>query len=136
MIRPIHRAALVGLLAAAFAAPTLAQDAASPQTQGLSVDWSTLLRLRPQIPQLAGYTLRLRRLTLAPGGLVGHHEHTTAPAVIDLLSGEIVEHRDGAPEIIRRAGEFWAEDASVAHWIENRGNEPAALIVADVVPNQ
>jgi quercetin dioxygenase-like cupin family protein len=136
MRRPIHRAALAGLLAAACAAPALAQDTKPRETEGLAMAWSTALKLGPQVPQIEGYTLRVRQLTVAPGGAVGYHRHDSRPTVVHLLSGELVEHRDGMDPITRHAGDFWAEDASVAHWVENRGDEPAVATVSDVVPDE
>lgn len=77
----------------------------------------------------------MRRLTFAPGGVVGYHRHDSRPAIVPVLSGEVVEHREGIEPITRRAGDHWAEDVSVAHWVENRGDEPAAATVSDVMPD-
>ena len=76
--------------------------------------------------------MQLRAIVLEPGAVVGHHSHAKRPVVAYLVSGEYIEHRDGAPEIVHKPGENWLEGAEVAHWSENRGTEPAILINVEV----
>src|SRR5262245_21288098 len=41
-----------------------------------------------------GRTMRARRLTIAPGGVVSWHSHDDRPALIYVLDGEAVEYRN------------------------------------------
>jgi quercetin dioxygenase-like cupin family protein len=85
----------------------------------------------------AGYEnqlLRLRKLTIEPGGVVPWHEHATRPANIYIISGTIEEYRANCKiPIVHMAGEATAEfGAGLAHWWKNTGTEPVELISADI----
>ena len=78
---------------------------------------------------------RLRRLVIEPGGIVPWHSHGDRPALIYVVSGEVVEHASTcAVPIIHRAGEATAETHATAHWWKNTGRTPAILLSADLFP--
>lgn len=79
--------------------------------------------------------LRLRQLTIAPGGIVPWHEHSMRPANIYVLSGTIEEYRSNCSvPIVHKAGEVTAEfGADLAHWWKNTGTEPVVLLSSDIV---
>lgn len=79
--------------------------------------------------------LRLRQLTIAPGGIVPWHEHSMRPANIYVLSGTIEEYRSTCSvPIVHKAGEVTAEfGAGLAHWWKNTGTEPVILLSSDIV---
>ncbi|QKT03544.1 cupin domain-containing protein [Ectothiorhodospiraceae bacterium 2226] len=84
---------------------------------------------------LAGRELRAREIVIAPGGVIGVHEHDRRPGMAYILEGEIVEHRSDAQEpLLRRAGEAAFEWSGVVHWWENRSNTPVRALVVDIVP--
>ena len=128
--------ALMGVLLLAISQTAAAQDAKPQETKGLSVDSKDVLGIAPQIPELKGYVLRIRKITMEPGAVIAHHTHANRPTVVYVVSGEFTEVRDDAPEIIRGPGEQWVEGAGVAHWGANRGQVPTVLIAVDIVPEE
>lgn len=82
--------------------------------------------------------LRLRRLVIAPGGVVPWHDHKTRPANIYVLSGEVTEYRSTcAVPIVHKAGDVTAEfGEDLAHWWKNTGSVDVVLLSADILPPQ
>lgn len=80
--------------------------------------------------------LRMRRLTIGPGGFVPTHYHDDRPSIVYILKGELVEHNSFCSEpIIHREGDWTAEFGPfVGHWWENRTNSDAIVLSADVIP--
>lgn len=81
-----------------------------------------------------GQLLRMRQLTIEPGGVVPWHEHGVRPANIYILSGTIEEYRSTCKvPVVHKAGEVTAEfGADLAHWWKNTGTEQVVLIAADI----
>ena len=90
--------------------------------------------LAPKGGDFAGQLLRMRKLTIAPGGVVPWHEHSERPANIYILSGTIEEYRANcAVPIVHKAGEVAVEfGKGFAHWWKNTGTAPVELISADI----
>jgi len=85
---------------------------------------------------MKGLMLRTRRLTIQPGGFVPTHSHADRPAIIYIISGEIVEHSTICTvPIVHKAGDSTAEfGTSLEHWWENKGATPVVLTSSDLVP--
>lgn len=82
-----------------------------------------------------GVMLRTRRLSIAPGGMVPTHSHADRPAIIYVISGEIVEHNSlCSVPIVHKAGEATGEFGELQHWWVNNGKDPVVLISSDLVP--
>jgi quercetin dioxygenase-like cupin family protein len=82
-----------------------------------------------------GRNFRMRRPTIAPGGVVPLHAHDDRPAHIYVVSGEIVEHRSTcAVPIVHKMGDVAVESGKLSHWWQNEGQEPVVLISADILP--
>jgi quercetin dioxygenase-like cupin family protein len=76
---------------------------------------------------------RLRKLVIQPGGVVPWHSHGNRPAIIYILSGEIVEYASNcAVPIVHRAGDVALETAGVSHWWQNHGKVTVELLSADL----
>lgn len=76
---------------------------------------------------------RARQLEIKPGGIVPWHSHADRPAMIYVVSGEIVEYASTcAVPIVHRAGEVTAERAPTSHWWQNTGTVPSVLISVDL----
>lgn len=86
------------------------------------------------LPGLEGRLLRMRKLVVAPGGVVPWHSHGERPANIYVVEGAITEYRSTcAVPIEHKAGEAVAEyGADVSHWWRNNTKRPAVLISADL----
>jgi quercetin dioxygenase-like cupin family protein len=91
--------------------------------------------LSPKGGDFTNGLLRLRKLVVAPGGVVPWHDHSERPANIYILSGEIVEHRSTClVPIVHRAGEVTSEfGKDLAHWWKNESSAPVELLSADIV---
>lgn len=78
--------------------------------------------------------VRLRRLTIAPGGVIAWHDHAAVQGMALMVSGEMVELRNSCLDpITYRAGDVAREDAATAHSWRNETDEPAIVLVSHVV---
>ena len=78
---------------------------------------------------------RLRQLEMQPGGIVPWHSHNQRPAMIYIVSGEVVEYASScAVPITHRAGDVAPEKNGTSHWWKNTGNTTAVLIAVDLFP--
>lgn len=78
--------------------------------------------------------LRLRHMTIAPGGVVPFHSHEDRPALIMVNSGEIYEHNSKCSvPILHHAGDIAREFLGTKHWWKNAGTQPVELTIADIV---
>lgn len=78
--------------------------------------------------------LRLRRLTVQPGGVIAWHDHTAIQGMAVIVSGEMVELRNTCLDpLTYRAGDIAREDVNTAHSWRNEGDEPAVILVSHVV---
>jgi quercetin dioxygenase-like cupin family protein len=79
--------------------------------------------------------VRLRRIVMAPGGVIAWHTHDAVQGMAMIVSGEATEIRNSCLDPIRyRAGDVAIEDAQTAHGWRNDGDVPAVIIVAHVAP--
>lgn len=84
---------------------------------------------------VAGRNFRMRRLEVAPGGIVPMHSHAERPAHIYVVKGEITEHRSTcSTPILHKAGDVAAEGGDLSHWWRNDSRRPVTLISADILP--
>lgn len=80
---------------------------------------------------------RLRRLVIQPGGVVPWHSHGDRPALIYIVSGEIVEYASTCTvPIVHKAGEATAERTQTQHWWKNLTDKPVELLSADLFHKQ
>jgi quercetin dioxygenase-like cupin family protein len=86
---------------------------------------------------LKGRTFRLRELQMKPGGIVPWHSHNERPAMIYIVSGEVMEYASScAVPIVHRAGDVAPEKFGTSHWWKNTGSTTAVLISVDLFPDQ
>ena len=108
-------------------------EQSSPETKGVTVKPLAAIDLGPEIEGMAGRQLRMRMVTIEPGGVIGPvHNHIDRPGVIYILQGTITDHRNG---IARDYGPGlgWPEDKNTTHWLENRGATTAVEISVDIL---
>lgn len=104
-----------------------------PQTRGVTVMPLTTMDLGPEIAGMDGRQLRMRMVTIEPGGVYGPvHDHVDRPGTVYVLQGTITDHRDGVATDYG-PGVGWPEDRNTVHWLENRGTVPAIEISVDIV---
>jgi quercetin dioxygenase-like cupin family protein len=99
----------------------------------VTVELLATVDLGPEIEGMAGRQLRMRMVTIAPGGVLGPiHDHQDRPGTVYILEGTITDHRDGVATDYA-PGVGWPEDRNTLHWLENRGPTPAVEISVDIV---
>jgi quercetin dioxygenase-like cupin family protein len=105
----------------------------APASNGVTVVDLATVDLGAELPGLDGRRLRMRMVTIAPGGVFGPvHDHVGRPGTVYVLEGTITDHRDGITTDYG-PGLGWPEDRNTLHWLENRGTVPAVEISVDIV---
>jgi quercetin dioxygenase-like cupin family protein len=112
---------------------TMSNEQAAPETKGVTVKLLTTVDLGPEIEGMAGRQLRMRMVTIEPGGVFGPiHDHKDRPGTVYILQGTITDHRNGIVTDYG-PGVGWPEDKNTTHWLENKGMIPAVEISVDIV---
>jgi quercetin dioxygenase-like cupin family protein len=106
------------------------QNTPPTENKGVKISPPTVLDLGEEIG-VDGRQLRMRVVTLEPGGVVAQHSHKGRPTVAYLVQGTLSEHREGADHEYQQ-GQSWTEDHNTVHWAENKGSTPAIVIAVDV----
>jgi quercetin dioxygenase-like cupin family protein len=103
------------------------------ETQGVAVEVLATVDLGPEIEGMEGRELRMRMVTIEPGGVYGPvHDHVDRPGLVYVLQGTITDHRDGVATDYG-PGVGWPEDRNTLHWLENRGDVQAVEVSVDIV---
>lgn len=147
-----RRLAAAGIVSGAFALAATAANAgecpadkkvADGQGQKMSTaaakDVTDVVRATTDLSKepaaIKGRQFRLRQLDIKAGGVVPWHSHTERPAMIYIVSGEVVEYASNcAVPIVHKAGDVAAEKNGTSHWWQNTGNSTAVLISVDLLP--
>ncbi len=111
-----------------------ARTSGETKAVGVTDELIASIDLAPKGGSFEGQLLRMRKLTIATGGVVPWHEHSERPSNIYILSGSIEEYRANcAVPIVHKAGEVASEfGTGFAHWWKNMGSEPVVLLSADI----
>ncbi len=81
--------------------------------------------------------LRMRHMTIAPGGIVPLHDHSDRPALIMVNSGEIYENSSKClVPILHKAGDIAREYLGTKHHWKNETAKPVELTIADIVNDE
>ena len=106
---------------------------AAPETRGVTSELLATVDLGLEIEGMEGRQLRMRMVTIEPGGVFGPiHDHIDRPGLVYILQGTITDHRDGVSTEYG-PGVGWPEDRNTTHWLENRATIPAVEISVDIV---
>ena len=105
----------------------------APASSGVAVTVLAAVDLADEIAGMAGRQLRMRMVTIEPGGVFGPvHDHRGRPGTVYILQGTITDHRNGVATDYG-PGVGWPEDRNTIHWLENRGTVRAVEISVDIV---
>ena len=114
----------------------MSSEDVAPETKGVTVKLLSTVPLGLEIEGMAGRQLRMRMVTIAPGGVFGPvHDHIGRPGTVYILQGTITDHRNGVATDYG-PGVAWPEDRNTTHWLENRGTIPAVEISVDIVKEE
>jgi len=111
----------------------MSNDRVSPETRGVTVESLASVDLGPEIEGMAGRRLRMRMVTIEPGGVFGPiHDHKDRPGIVYVLQWTTSDRRNGVATDYG-PGVGWPEDRNTTHWLENRGTIPAVELSVDIV---
>lgn len=132
----MFRKATVGAILAFSLASTIqiasAEDAAPKGNKGFTASKTTVVDLGPEIDGMAGRQLRMRMLTIEPGGYIGIHTHKDRPAVVYFMQGtDEVGQADGSKKVMH-PGDTSTANHDTTHYHRNIGNDNVVLIAVDV----
>jgi len=114
----------------------LGNEQTVPETKGVTVKLLAALDLGPELEGMAGRQLRMRMVTIEPGGVFGpNHDHKDRPGMVYILQGTITDHRNGVAKEYG-PGVGWPEDKNTMHWLENSRTTPAVEISVDILRKQ
>jgi quercetin dioxygenase-like cupin family protein len=102
------------------------------ETIGQTEEALRSLDLTGELDSGKGRPLRMRRITVQPGGALALHNHIGRPAVTYMLQGEMTYRQEGKPDVVVRPGGGFAEGRATTHWGENTGKVPAVWIAVDI----
>ena len=122
---------LAGLAIIAGSGSAVGQQPAAPATEGVTIQPLAAVDLGPEIEGMSGRQLRMRKITLEPGGFFALHSHKDRPGTVYVLEGKITETRN---DVVREygPGESWFENKETNHRVENKGTTPATFLAADI----
>ncbi|MEO1328847.1 MAG: cupin domain-containing protein [Pseudomonadota bacterium] len=85
---------------------------------------------------LGNFRLRMRKITVAPGGVVPVHSHDDRPSIVYIVEGEIVEYNAFcAVPITHKTGDAAVEiGPGHKHWWQNKTDTAVVIISSDVLP--
>jgi len=74
----------------------MSNEQAAPETNGVTAEVLATVDLGPEIQGMVGRQLRMRMVTIEPGGVFGPmHDHNDRPGIVYILQGTITDHRNG-----------------------------------------
>jgi len=127
----------IGSIALSLGVGTVIGESLPPkENKGVKIGEPVMLELAPWAADISQRQLRIRRLEIAPGGVIAIHSHDERPDVSYLAQGTITEYRSGGFAERRASDSLHAAGKGVTHWVENTGTAPAVLIVADIYKPQ
>jgi quercetin dioxygenase-like cupin family protein len=132
----MFRTAAIGAILALSLTSTIqiatSEDAAPKGNKGFTASNTTVVDLGPEIEGMAGRQLRMRMLTIEPGGYIGLHSHKDRPAVVYFMQGtDEVGQADGSKKIMH-PGDTSTATKDTTHYHRNIGNDKVILIAVDV----
>lgn len=120
-----------GTLAIPLVPAVLAQMAPPAESKGVSAKVIGALPLALEFDRIEGRQLRMRVVTLAPGGVFAVHSHKDRPSVEYVLKGSATEYQGEARKTYLE-GDAVLADKNTTHWWRNDGADPAIFVAVDV----
>jgi quercetin dioxygenase-like cupin family protein len=108
------------------------EDTAPKGNQGFTASKTTIVDLGSEIEGMTGRQLRMRVLTIEPGGYIGLHSHKDRPAVVYFMQGtDEVGLADGSKKTLH-PGDTSTATKNTTHYHRNVGKDNVVLIAVDV----
>ena len=119
-------------LALAWSATVATADDPPKDNKGFTSSKATVVELGPEFAGMEGRQLRLRVLTIEPGGHIGLHSHKDRPAVVYFIQGTDTVIRDDGSSQTFKAGDVTGEAGTTVHWHRNDGKDAVILVNVDI----
>jgi len=123
--------AAFGTLAIALGPAVLAQMAPPVENKGVAAKVIGALPLALEFDRIENRQLRMRVVTLAPGGVFAVHSHKDRPSVEYVLKGSATEYQGEAHKTYQE-GDAVLADKNTTHWWRNDDVEPTIFVAVDV----
>ena len=82
---------------------------------------------------LEGYTMRMRWVTVMPGGQIAEHSHADRPGIVTMVDGEWIEGKPSGEDTFSAEGYgTFPENENTVHWVYNQSDKPATALVCDL----
>jgi quercetin dioxygenase-like cupin family protein len=128
----ISYAVLVSAILLGFGANIVSAEDAPKGNKGFTASKTTVVDLGPEIEGMAGRQLRMRVLTIEPGGYIGMHSHKDRPAVVYFMQGtDEVGLADGSTKVLH-PGDTSTATKDTTHYHRNVGKDNVVLLAVDV----
>jgi quercetin dioxygenase-like cupin family protein len=121
---------LLTLVAGIGIGTAIGQQSPPKDNKGLDAKVVSTIDLAPDMPS---YQLRLRTITIGPGGVAGLHSHKDRPEFAYILEGTLTEFREGGFMKQYNPGDVITGSRDVTHWAENRGPGKIVFVGVDIV---
>lgn len=100
--------------------------------EGIEVLGQQAVDLGAELPGMQDRQLRMRLMSIAPGGHTRVHSHRSRPAVFYVLQGATtVVYGDGTARRFT-AGEMGSATRNTVHWHRNNGSRPVIFMAVDL----
>ena len=109
-----------------------AQQTPPTKTKGLKATPKEAVDLGPEIQGMTGRQLRLRLISLEPGGATRLHSHKNRPAVLYVLEGSFTIISADGREKVLRAGDTSSATGNTTHWVRNTETVPVVWVMTDI----
>ncbi len=88
------------------------------------------------LPNMAGYSLSLRRAVIPPGAGLTPHSHKTFPEIAYIESGVLSDQRNGGPITTHGPGSVLLNSTDVTHALLNQGSAPVVMFATSLSPTK
>jgi quercetin dioxygenase-like cupin family protein len=132
MVRGIAISAILAISLVSSVQIAKSEDTAPKGNKGFTASKTTVVDLGPEVEGMAGRQLRMRMLTIEPGGYIGIHSHKDRPAVVYAMQGtDEVGLADGGKKVLH-PGDTSTATKDTTHYHRNIGKDNVILIAVDI----
>jgi len=121
---------LLTLIAGIGIGTAIGQQSPPKDNKGLDAKVVSTIDLAPDMP---GYQLRLRTITIEPAGMAGLHSHKTRPEFAYILEGTLTELLESGDRKQYKPGDVITGSRDVTHWAENQGTGKVVFVGVDII---
>ncbi|PCI72771.1 MAG: hypothetical protein COB38_03235 [Gammaproteobacteria bacterium] len=123
-MREVFLIMVVATLSSSF---SFAEESIKP----ITIDQLQRFSLAEQMPMAKYYDIRMRKIVVASGAKIAEHNHKERAGMVYVISGEIVEYRNGKVTRLK-SGDSLVEDFDTVHAYENKSSQDCVLVAFDI----